>query len=509
MAKFSTVISLVHSLTKAEKRYFKLFSGLQKGEKDYVALFGIIEKNNNECEVKKLFNRKCSGAVFSVALKHLYRVLTDNLLYLKMGQDKELMLQTDLLKATILFDKSLYKEGFELLQKIQKEAEAFEKYIILLAAARLELNYATSLNFQAISENDLLKKQRKIEEIIRYSRNSHQHSSLYEILRYRLAHKGNVRTSEQKKELNDLIVSEMTIMANPLASTVESSKTHLLFQAHYFITINDYKSALKAFYELIELLEEHHFLWMDSPIDYLVTIEGILDSLRTIGQFESMKYFMDKLENLPKKSSQLCVMTQRVIYIYTLSSYTDLGNYKTALKIPGRFKDSLFDKIDMLDPNKQAEVFLYTALMYFGNHDLDNAHSFLSRVLFRGTQYFKLPIFQTFRLLHLLVHYELGNNEIVFHEMRSVKRVMVSGQPKTYKVEKIIFRFLQLPRVSDKKKEKKEAEKFNIMFERVKRDKFELQVLKLFDFASWIEAKLTRKSFEQLIKDNPLAELFF
>ncbi len=36
-----------------------------------------------------------------------------------------------------------------------------------MAAARLEPNYVTSLNFQAISENDLLKKQRKIEEIIR------------------------------------------------------------------------------------------------------------------------------------------------------------------------------------------------------------------------------------------------------------------------------------------------------------------------------------------------------
>ncbi len=86
--------------------------------------------------------------------------------------------------------------------------------------------------------------------------------------------------------------------------------------------------------------------------------------------------------------------------------------------------------------------------------------------------------------------------------MRSVKRVMVSGQPRTYKVEKIIFRFLQLPLVSDIKKAKKHAEKFKNMFESIVRDKFEIQVLKLFDFASWIEAKLTRKSFEELTKSN-------
>ncbi len=480
-----------------------MYSSLQKGEKDYVSLFQVIEKHHNEKDIKKAFENKCDGSVFNVAIKHLYKVLTDCLLQLKMGQDRESGLHTELLKATLLLDKSLYREGFDVLHKVQRDAEKYEQYILLLLATRIELNYLSSLNFQGFTEGELQKKQGKIEEVIRYIKNSHQHSTLYEILGHRLAHKGHVRTNEQKKELNDLVVSEMTIMANPLAFTVESSKIHLLFQANYFITINDYKSALKAFYELIELLEEHRYLWVDSPVDYLVSIEGILDSLRTIGQFDSMKYFLDKLAKLPRQTGQFEVMVQRVNYIYILSSYTDRGQYHEALLLPGKFKESLFDKIDMLDTNKQAEVFLYTALIYFSNNDLDKAHFYLGKVLFKGKEYYKLPVFQTFRLLHLLIHHEMGNDDVVINELRSVKRTMLSGQRKTYRVEKIIFSFVQLSGQSISGKEKTAlAEKYKSMFSAIGNDKNEIQVLKIFDFASWIESKITGRTFVEVIKNK-------
>lgn len=506
MPKFSTVVSLVHSLSKAEKRQFKMYSSLQKGEKDYVLLFKVIEKHHNEKDIKKAFEIRSDGSVFNVAIKHLYKVLTDSLLQLKMGQDKESALHTELLKATILLDKSLYLEGFKALHKVQRDAEEYEQYILLLLATRMELNYLNSLNFQGLTESELQKKQGKIEEVIRYIKNSHQHSTLYEILGHRLTHKGHVRTNEQKKELNDLVVSEMTIMANPLAFTVESAKIHLLFQANYFITINDYKSALKAFYELIELLEEHRYLWVDSPGDYLVSIEGILDSLRTIGQYDSMKFFLDKLTKLPGQTGKFEVMVQQVNYIYTLSSYSDRGQYHKALQLPGKYKETLFDKIDMLDPNKQAEVFLYTALIYFGNNDLNKSHFYLGKVLFKGKEYYKLPVFQTFRLLHLLIHNEMGNDDVVTNELRSVKRTMVGGQHKTYRVEKIIFSFVRLSIQSLSGKEKAAlAEKYKSMFSAIGKDKNEIQVLKIFDFDSWIESKITGRKFEEVIKDKMLS----
>ncbi len=44
MARTSSLILLINSLTKAEKRYFKLSTNLQNGDKNYLALFELLEK---------------------------------------------------------------------------------------------------------------------------------------------------------------------------------------------------------------------------------------------------------------------------------------------------------------------------------------------------------------------------------------------------------------------------------------------------------------------------------
>lgn len=501
MAKISTLVQLVNSLSKAEKRYFKLHSSLQKGGKDYLRLFKLLEQGTDTIRLKSTFRKTCPGASYETALKHLYKVLTDCLLQLRMEQDKSTSLLTAFLKANILFEKSLYAEGFAQLKKIQARAEEYEHYIIRLWSARQELYYLCNLNFHAVTEAQLIRKQMKIQEILRYARNHHQHNSLYELLRHRFVYKGNTRTADHKKELNDLVVSELSLMSNPVIETFETHKTHLLFQAQYFITINDYKSALSAFYELNDLLEEHQYLWIDSPIDYVSTIEGILDSLRAIQRYDDMHYFTQKLLGIEKKSVYLEVMIRRVSYTYDIISLIDRGEFRKAIHLQAKFEVSLFRKIHVLNPDKQAEVYLYTALIYFGANDMKKAHHYLSKVLLDSRRYYNLPIYQTFRLIHLLVHYELGNHDYIQHEMRSVKRKLKNAQSKTYKLEKIVFMFIQttpLPTVA--KHRQALWSKFKTLFHQISADKYEIQILKIFDFSSWIEAKLCRIPFADLLK---------
>ena len=43
MYSIETIYSLVSSMTKSEKRYFRMISDLQKGDKDYLVLFNELE----------------------------------------------------------------------------------------------------------------------------------------------------------------------------------------------------------------------------------------------------------------------------------------------------------------------------------------------------------------------------------------------------------------------------------------------------------------------------------
>ena len=45
---------------------------------------------------------------------------------------------------------------------------------------------------------------------------------------------------------------------------------------------------------------------------------------------------------------------------------------------------------------------------------------------------------------HLWVHYEPENDDFILHEIRSVKRNLKIMRSKTYKLEKIVFRFIRI-----------------------------------------------------------------
>jgi hypothetical protein len=401
-----------------------------------------------------------------------------------------------------MFERSLYAEGFKLLQKIQNVAEDAGEYNIQLWAARLELHYINYLNFYIITESELVQKQMKIQSLLKYANNIHQHTSLYELLRHRLLYKGSVRTEQQKTELNDLLVSELNLISRPVAETFENYKIHLLFQAHYFLTISDYKSALKAFYELNDLFDQHNYIEAGFLEDYLTTIEGILDSLHTIRHYHEMEFFIEKLLHLKNESDYYEALTQRLVFIYKITGFLYRAEFNEAMLFKEGFKDTFLKKIHLLDISKQAEVHLYTALIYIGLNNMNKAHYYLNRILMESKLYRSLPIFRTFRLIHLLVHYELGNHDYIKYETRSILRGLNEGPKKAYLLEKIVLKFIQHTSLSGTKAKLAMWEKIRNEFKEISSDKYETQILKIFDFSTWIEAKLCKKSFALLLKER-------
>ncbi len=503
MATSSSLILLINSLTKGEKRYLQLYASMQDGAKDYMYLFDLVEKSTDMKLVKRNFSKGKPAASYEVTSKYLFKVITDCLIHVRANQDKTTRLTMSLLKAKILFEKSMPEEGFRQLQKIRESAEKYEEYMVLTWASRMEMHYLAIFNFNNITEKELIHKQMKIDELLKYAKNIHRHTSLYELLRFRLIFKGGARTKTQKEELNDLIVTELSLISNPLAETFETQKIHLLFQAHYFITINDYRSALKAFYELNDLLEENEYLWNDSPMDYLSTIEGMLESLRMIRQYDEMNVFLDKLQNLRNRSVYMEVMVQRVNFTYRLIQLLDQGEFDKAIVLKDEFNDVLFKKIHLLDLSKQAELYLYTSLIYISVGNLNRAHYFLNKVLMESKMFYSLPIYRTFRLLHLLVHYELGNHDYIAYETRSIKRALNASRTKTYLLENLMLKFMKQASIPSGQAARSEIwKKIKKQFEIIRNDKYEIQLFKIFDFESWVEAKLSNKSYNVFVKDK-------
>ena len=501
MSKLQSLVLLTHSLSLAEKKAFRIRSLRNKSKSDYILLYDIIEKNRDlpTPALWTEFLKARPGASIETTVKYLYELLLDSMLELKKEQDSFYFLFNKILKAKILYEKSLFDECFELLEDIIEHAEKYENYYALLLAERLELDYLLALNFPNLNEKTLLKKQFRLNEALKYVRKINEQSSLYENLKHRIVYKGHARSQKQKDELNDLVFSEISIVASQNLDNFEISKLHQLFQSNYLISVGDYKSALNSYIELNNLFEANKHLWSNPPVYYLHTLEGVLESLRSIHNYEGMSYFISQLKSISSQSASFRIKLTCITFLYELFPFLDSGDFVSSISLMNSYKDTLFDKLFTLNRAQQAELCLYTSLVYFGNAEYHNAHKFLNQIILRGKNYYYLPLYRTIRLVNLMILYKLGDFDLIKYEIRSMKRDLLETS-KDYKIERFLFRFLskQLPTVSLKREQL--LDRTLKEFAEIHQDVFEKQILRIFDFTAWVESLLRKVPLSEVLQ---------
>ncbi len=501
MLKSESLIQLINNLTKQEKKEFSLYIS-NKPEKDYIFLFRLIDdkKISDPEELKMSFLAAKPASSFNTVVIYLFDLLIDILTRLRTEQDSYYLLFNELLHARVLYEKSMYQECFQVLKKVKEKAVYYENHFALLVAQRLELNYLLTLDFEDMDEQKLLNKQYKMNNTLKSIRQLNEQSSLYELLKYRMINRGASRSLEETQKLDDLVTSEISIVASAGVENFEIKKNHQLFQANYFITVGDYKAAFNSFVELNKLFEENSHLWNNPPVYYLMTVEGMLESLRIMHNYEGMNYFIEKLTKLSSPSSSFQLNVTYVIFIYRLFSFIDAGDFDKAGMWIAEHQASLIDKMLLLKEQQQAEMSLYIALIHLGNGEYRKARKRLSATIGRGHLY-SLPLFRTIRIVNVMIHYELGDVDYIQSEIRSIKREMSKNKGYNLKVESFLLKFLNYSFADTNRK--KRAQIWESMAEEVHAlyaDKYETQILRKFDFVAWVEAKIFEVPLSDILK---------
>lgn len=503
MSKFQSLVLLTQSMSLAEKKAFTIRSMRAKAKPDYQILYDIIEKNR-EFPAESLlseYKKVCPESSVETTTKYLYELLLESMLSLRKNQDSFYILFNKILKARILYEKSLFDECFDLLEDIIIQAEKFENYYALLLALRLELDYLLALKFLNLNEKTLLQKQFKINQAIKYLRKINEQASLYENLKHRITYKGHARSQKQKEQLNDLVYSEISIVASLTEDNFEISKLHQLFQSNYLISVGDYQSALNSYVELNNLFEANKPFWSNPPIYYLETLEGVLESLRGIRNYAGMTYFIDQIKTIKSQSVSFRINLTIITFLYELFPFLDTGDFANSLALMKRYRESLFDKLFSLNRARQADLCLYTSLVYFGNSEYHKAHKFLNQIILRGKNFYYLPLYRTIRLVNLMILYKLGDFDLIRYEIRSMKRDS-TDTTSNYKIERFLFKFLtrELPLVSAKRQQLlvRTLKEFND----INQDVFEKQILRIFDFTAWVESVIRKVPLADVLRER-------
>ncbi|WP_221393714.1 hypothetical protein [Dyadobacter sp. NIV53] len=440
---FNQLHLLVQSLTKSEKRYFRLSISLQQGDKAYLRLFDCLEQyvqfnEKIKTEVADLF----PGATLEPARKHLYHVLMKSLRQYEADKSIEVRLMNLIQDSQILYNRGLICASFEELEKAKRLAMKHEKFIFYILAARQELQFILRQHFIKWDESKLIEKQEKIRELLEHECTVQQHASLYEVLLLRYWKMGVVRSLRETVRLNDLLLEEHQVLNTQRLNSFESQQLHLHFQSAYFLMTGDAQGSLSVLYELDNLFQNNTELWLDKPVYYNHVLNNILETLRRTEQYDKMEYFLGRLESLstPSEGHRLSIKYQ--VLEHRLHSAVNQGFHHQALIIFNQENQGLERDLPNLPLQIEVQLRLTIARIHYYLCDYSQALLCINHILNQPTSSLSSLLYISCRLMKLMIHVALDDRDYLFYEIRSIERKLKGGKA-WYRVEQLFLTLLK------------------------------------------------------------------
>lgn len=486
MQKIKSLILLVQSLSKSEKKAIYLNSHLLNGDKKYVELYDLIEKNKiqNSKELQNEFCYKFPKNTFYPTANYLYDFILDLLVKIKAKSNDEYSLYIDFLKAKILDERKLDLEYYSKLDTLESKSEKLNNFTLLLDIQQLKLEFIRESHLIPITEDQFFKKIYETSDTLKILRQINEQSTLYELLMQRVFSAKNLPHGS-KDLLNDLIISEISLNSNLKNNIFEIDKIHLLFQAQYLIYVNDYNSALNTFIELENLFINNKPLWSNRPYIYLRILEGILESLHGIKKYDQMAYFLQKIDEIESDLQTFIAEKRAILFVYKIIIYIENNNIKEALALYDKQLEDFINKINLLNPYRYLYVSLYLSIIFLLNNEPERARKQITKII-NSRSYENLALYRVIQLINLMIHYELKNNHLITSRIRSIKRLNKLNNKKS-ELEDMLFFFLELSLETLSSQRKINLKKrIEETFERVNHNPIENNVAHYFDFKNWM-----------------------
>lgn len=483
---------LILSLSVSEKKSFRSYCKQHPQEGFYAELFEMYLAQKPDLRANEAFHRKHPEISFDNTSAYLFRVLTDMLTLGRIQQDKWYEQVFSIMKSKLYTERSLPERALKELRKTQRQAEESEDYSLLYLCSRMELSQIARTGFANMDQQELIDFQMKGRNLLQILKQTHEHHSLYELLSHKLLNDGITLADKKEGSLDDLVLNELSIITRSSSHRFESRKLHLLFQAYFFIHKGEYSAALGLFKQLNELIEQNETKQDFPPYDYLDMLSGILSSLQSIGYYQEMEYFTGKMAELAtrKYPEHFLNMTQQTLALFEMNQLTGQKLFESAILFnkqnisAGRFNEMA------ISPEKYMEYLLQVTTAYFHLGSINKANEQIIRALQMGRLHKGLLIVRACRLLQLVLHFELGNHDLISYELRAYKRAFIRNG-KSLPFEKWLFEFISTDlKIISYSKQERFVRTITQGLETSCMSPYEKQILSYFDFAGWIRNKL-------------------
>jgi len=507
MKPSTELFDLVKSLSKSEKRFFKLSSSLQSGEKNYLKIFDVIDrqKNYDEEAIKDQFKNETFIKHFPSEKNHLYKLILKSLRSYHSDNSVSSILKQEIKNIEILYKKALFKECNKFLARAKKiaiEREKFYYYFELLSWEKLLLEEAYEEGEFTTDLDALIKEE---QEVIEKLRNLAAYHVLYSKINYVFRSGGYVR-SEKDKALVEEISHHPLIIGRNTALSYRAATICYYIQGFCATASVDKETAYTKFMKVKEILDNNPLIREDLPKRYILTLSSLLRLQIDTGRIDEALEMIKLMRSFAKKpafsSDDIVLRVFKSTYLAEMRIYEKQGEFEKAV-------NNIDDVVKGLEENsgkinkEQELLFLNTiSTIYFGAGMYKESLQWLNRVLNDNEPNLRQDLYSYARLFNLVVHFELGNYDLLEYIIKSTYRYL-SKRQRDHDLEVVILNYMKkLIRGAQSSDLKETFLEFRAeLSEQISRHNDQI-ILDYFDFMVWIDSKINGTSFSQATKEK-------
>lgn len=499
------LFELVKSLTKSEKRFFKLSSSLQSGEKNYLKIFDAIDRQSeyDEESIKEQFAGETFVKHFPSEKNHLYKLILKSLRAYHADNTVSSVLKQEIKNIEILYKKALFKECNKFLGRAKKTAIAHEKFYYwfeLLNWEKLLLEESYEAGEFTRDIDELIAEE---QEVIDRLRNLAAYHVLYSKINFVFRSGGFVR-SEEDKAVVDEISNHPLIKGKNTALSFRAATICYYIQGFCAMANRQTEQSYKNFMRVKEILDDNPMVKKDLPRRYVRTLNQILLNLIDLARVSEAKEMIKVMRKLDKddafSSTDIQVLIFRSTYQGELKLYQSCGEFDKALPLIEKvFKG--FEEFDNKVSKEQQIVFNYSiAYTYFGAEMFSKALFWNNKVLNDNEPNLRQDIYSYARLFNLVIHYELGNFDLMEYILKSTMRYLNKRQ-RDYEIEVLILGYMKkIVRAQFHKDAQPIFEEFEADLKLKINPSTDRALLDHFNYFAWIKSKTEGGNYADAVK---------
>ena len=497
------LFELIKSLTKSEKRSFKLFAKRSGATDDakFIRLFDAMDGVNSYDEAAILKKMpEVSKTQFANLKSHLYGQILASLRLSNLKHDIDIELREQLDYIRVLYKKGLYYQSLRLLNRAKNTIGDYRKDLFQLAL----LDYEKQIRSQQVfdleeSYADDLDKQTN-EALARFSK-VQQFFTLATKMKARFVEKGMVKS---EIEMNNLKALFYTSVKDVQEEDLAFNEKFYLYRAYYWFSYltYDFESCVKYAEKWVNSFKEGG-LDRKRKAGFLKGLNRLLQSafrIDDVQRFNQYYAYLDEFEEA--EGSAMTSNTASLLLKYRTIQTFNQTFLQADFEDKKEFIQSLLSQVksseSRIDPHNLTVIYYKAGVYFFALEDYRESRFYLNKLINEpGGLRSDLKGFA--RIISVLIDYDSGQEEHIDRKIKSAY-VYIKQAENLGELQETFLKFFKNLGALFPQEVKKAFRDLKGQLEQLEKDPYAAKPLLYFDVLSWLDAKIEGTSFAEAVK---------